>query len=158
MGNWKYYKNPYNVEVIWRFHWDALWCHSWAPNKLHCWISTAHMEALCERKSFPAPAENLVQQFCFQSHSYSFCVSVSFLIFFFWVSLCWSPFFMTFIGSWFWSHGPIIWSLVSGRWQTTYSMEEDKKSFLFVFICLSQRFWHLLIISCDLSCLCTIKN
>ena len=117
MGNWKYYKNPYNVEVIWRFHWDALWCHSCAPNKLHCWISTAHMEALCERKSFPAPAETLVQQFCFQSHSYSFCVSVSFLIFFFWVSLCWSPFFMTFIGSLV----LITWSnnLVSCEWQVT---------------------------------------
>ena len=158
MGNWKYYKNPYSVEVIWRFHWDALGCHSWAPNKLHCWISTAHMEALCERKSFPAPAENLASQFCFQSHSYSFCFSVSFLMFFFfWVSLCWSPFFMTFIGSLV----LITWSnnLVSCEWQVTdYSMEEDKKSFLFVFICLSQRFWHLLAISCDLSCLCTIMN
>ena len=106
------------MEVIWRFHWDALGCHSWAPNKLHCRISAPHMEALWEGKSFPAPAENLVPQYCFQSHSYSFCFSVSSLIFFFCVSLCWSPFCMTFIGSLVLLHGPTILSLVSGRWQT----------------------------------------
>lgn len=105
------------MEVIWRFHWDALGCHSWAPNKLHCRISAPHMEALWEGKSFPAPAENLVPQYCFQSHSYSFCFSVSSLIFFFWVSLCWSPFCMTFIGSLV----LITWSnnLVSCEWQVT---------------------------------------
>lgn len=105
------------MEVIWRFHWDALGCHSWAPNKLHCWISAPHMEALWEGKSFPAPAENLVPQYCFQSHSYSFCFSVSFLTFFFWASLCWSLFSVTSIGSLV----VITWSntLVSCEWQET---------------------------------------
>ena len=124
------------MEVIWRFHWDALGCHSWAPNKLHCWISTAHMEALCERKSFPAPAENLASQFCFQSHSYSFCFSVSFLMFFFSGWVCVGHHFLWLsLEAWFWLHGPIIWSLVSGRWQTIQWKRTRNLSCLCLSVC-----------------------
>ena len=131
------------MEVIWRFHWDALGCHSWAPNKLHCRISAPHMEALWEGKSFPAPAENLVPQYCFKSHSYSFCVSVSFFLFYFFLSefmlvtifydFHWKPGFDYMV-----QQSCLLW--VAGDRQSVYSMEEDKKCFLFVFICLSQRF------------------
>lgn len=105
------------MEVIWRFHWDALGCHSWAPNKLHCRISAPHMEALWEGKSFPAPAENLVPQYCFQSHSYSFCFSVSSLIFFFLSEFM----LVTILYDFHWKPGFITWSnnLVSCEWQVT---------------------------------------
>ena len=149
------------MEVIWRFHWDALGCHSWAPNKLHCRISAPHMEALWEGKSFPAPAENLVPQYCFQSHSYSFCVSVSFFFILFFSEWVYAGhhFLWLSLEAWFWLHGPTILSLVSGRWQTICLFNGRGQEMFPVCVYLFvPKIWHLLAISCDLFCLCTIMN
>lgn len=147
------------MEVIWRFHWDALGCHSWAPNKLHCWISAPHMEALWEGVFSSSWGESCA----------TILLSVSLILFLF---LCFffDFFFLgefvlvTVFCDFHWKpgcdymvqHSGLLW-MARDR-QPVYSMEEDKKSFLCVFICLSQRFWHLLAISCDLSCLCIIMN
>ena len=133
--------------MIWKLHWAILGNHSWAPTELHCQTGMPHVRPLCQGKSFPAPGENLVSQYCFQSHS----------LFLFFLLLFWC-----FVSGWvctghhffwlsseacLWLHGPTIWSLwvEDDRESGFRSMEDEKKSFLHIY--LSWGFWHLLVIS-----------
>lgn len=136
--------------MIWRFHWDALGCHSWTPNKLPSWIRCTTYGTVMSSQVFSSSwgesyatillsvSLTLFLFFCF---FFDVLFLGEFAIAAIFYDFHWKPGFDYLV-----QQSGLLW-LADEIESGLCSVKDDMNSCLFVFITLSWRFWHLLAVS-----------